>query len=113
MTDLWAIGRIDLRLSDADFGKLTPRLFDALLARKEAQDTRENIRAGVVAAAVVNFSMVHPDKPVSPMDFVPQGRHSKKAAAEEVDMRTWSAEEQTKYIKSLFKKKVFTHKGRR
>lgn len=88
-------------------------MFDALLARKEAQDQRENIQSGVIAAAVVNFSMVHPEKPVSPMDFVPQSTRGKKAQVQEVDMRTWSAQEQADYIRNLFKKKVYNHrKGR-
>jgi len=85
---------------------MTPRLFDLLLKRKEAADRQEWRRAGVVAAAVVNFSMCRPEKPISPEEFVP-----KTKATKEFDLRDMTPEQQAKYIKNMFSKKTYRRKG--
>jgi hypothetical protein len=101
---LWSIGRFDLRLGEKEFWSLTPKLFNLLLERKEAADRQEFLRSGIIAAAVVNFSMCHPDKPVSPTDFVPG--YKKK----NFDLRDMDPKEQAKYIRNMFSKKVFNRK---
>lgn len=106
MADLWAIARFDLKLTTKEFGRLTPKLFDLLLKRKEVADKQEWRRAGVIAAAVVNFSMCHPEKMVSPEDFVP----GKKEPKEEFDLQKLPPEEQARFIKNMFAKKEFRQK---
>lgn len=81
---------------------MTPVLFDALLKRKQVQDRREDFRTGIIAAAVVNFSMCHPEKHVSPMDFVPQMPGEKQ---DEFDLSKLDPKEQAAYVRSLFKKR--------
>jgi hypothetical protein len=46
-----------LRLSDRDFRRLTLRQFNALLQRYKRDVELGNLRAGVIAATVGNFSM--------------------------------------------------------
>jgi hypothetical protein len=103
---LWAIARFDLRLSDNEFGSFTPHLFDLLLQRKQAADRLEYYRTGIIAAAVVNFSMGRPEKPMSPLDFVPGVKKK------DFDLSTMSPEDQAKYIKGMFSKKIYNRKGR-
>ena len=98
------MARYDLGISDTEFGELTPHLFDLLLQRKQAQDKQEYYRAGIIAAAVVNFSMGHPDKPVSPMDFVPGVKKK------DFDLSTMTPEEQAKFVKGMFGKKIYNRK---
>lgn len=101
---MWAIGRFDLGLTDAEFGKLNPALFQALLNRKQEQDKKEFLQTGMIAAAVINFSAGHPEKPVSVMDFVPG--HKKQ----EFDLRDLPPEEQWRRIRNEFMKKEFRRK---
>ena len=98
--DLWAIARYDLGQTDEQFGRLTPWMFDLLLARWQAEEKKEFIRAGMVAAAVINFSSCHPDTPVSMMDFVPGGK-------EEEDLSKLSPEAQASKIITAFGKKEY------
>lgn len=93
-------------MTDQQWLGLTCREFDALLKRKEANDRREDIRAGIIAAAVVNYSMCHPEKMVSPLDFVP----GLKKKDDGFDLRTLSPEEQAEYVKKQFAKKIFRRK---
>ena len=66
------MARYDLHLSDEQFGQLTLGQFDALVRRREEAERREWMRTGTIAAAVMNFSMNHPDRHVEMMDFVPR-----------------------------------------
>lgn len=60
-----------MQLSDEQFGKLTPRMFHALIKRWESSIERQELYAGIIASTIVNFSMAHPEKPCSPSDFMP------------------------------------------
>lgn len=101
--------RYDFRLSDSETGRLTPALFHALLERKRAGEKQEFLRAGIVAAAVINFSMGHPDKPVTEADFVPDWlREDKDKQA--VDLTTLTAEQQAAYVINQFSKRTYRRK---
>lgn len=65
--------------------------------------------AGTVAAAVVNFSICHPEKIISVEDFVPGG----KSVKADFDLRTLSPEDQAKYVKGQFSKKIYNRRGKR
>ena len=60
------------------------------------------MRAGIVAAAVINFSMCHPDEKVSMMDFVPG---EKKADG---SLSGLTPEQQAAKIIEAFGKKTYT-----
>lgn len=79
---------------------MTYGLFEALLDRKQAETEQDFLRAGIVAAAVINFSMGHPDEPVSPMQFVPKQK-------EEVDLSKLSPEEAARHVMGQFGKKKY------
>jgi hypothetical protein len=98
---LWATARFDLGLSDEDFGKLNFALFHALLKRKQAADREEFLRAGIVAAAVINFSMGAPNTPVDPRDFVPKDPNEEDA----FDLRGMTPEEQKQFVIDQFSHK--------
>lgn len=97
---MWAIARFDFGLTDDEFGDLTYKLFDALVARKESEEKKQFMRTGMVASAVMNFSMCHPDKHVSMMDFVP-GHEEKK------DLDKMEADEVSAHLMSQFSKKEY------
>jgi hypothetical protein len=46
-------------------------MMDALLRRLERAQREKELMPAQIAACVVNFSMAHPKKPVSPLDFMP------------------------------------------
>ena len=50
--------------------------FEAALDQDFEQYRRDRLCAGTIAAAAINLFA---EKPVSPMDFVPEGRHEKPA----------------------------------
>lgn len=64
---------MDLNLSTKEFGKLTPKMFAALVDRLKAKDQKLYLAAGIIAATVSNTAPFgDPNrKAVSPMDFVP------------------------------------------
>ncbi len=84
-------------------------MFDLLLKRKEAKDRREWYQTGTIAAAVVNFSMCHPEKQVSAEDYVPGIKQEKK----EFDLTKLSPEDQAKYVLGQFSKKIYNRRGKR
>lgn len=61
--------RIDLGLTDRQFGALTPRLFYLLLDRHREDREHTSLMFGVVAATVANFSDRAPEKMLRPGDF--------------------------------------------
>lgn len=54
----------------------------------------------MVTAAVINFSMCHPEDPVSPMDFVPGEK-------KETNLMKMDPEKQAQYIINQMLKKKF------
>jgi hypothetical protein len=79
---------------------LSPRTFHALLKRKQQADREKFLRAGIIASAVINFSMGAPDNPVTPQDFMPRDPNEA-----EFDLRTLSPEEQKAYVIDQFSSK--------
>ena len=73
--ETWALGRVDLGLSEEEFWHLSPGLFDALWARVEAAHERYLEGHAMVCAAVTNVH-IDPEKsaPVSPDFFMPGER---------------------------------------
>lgn len=67
----------------------------------------EYIHTGIIAANIVNFSMGHPEKPVSPLDFVPEIYRKLEGGQEEFDLRKLSPEKQAEFVKNTMFKKVF------
>lgn len=52
---MWSFGRFNLRLSEADFGRLTLRQFNALAERYNDEQRRSDIRAASVVVKLHNL----------------------------------------------------------
>lgn len=66
----WSTARFSLRLTDQQFGELTPRQYYLLLDRhREAAELNKTL-FGVVAAAVANFGPREIKRHLTPADFV-------------------------------------------
>jgi hypothetical protein len=88
---LWASGRYDLGLSDAQFWELTLREHIALMGRRRAAETEQDRRAALVAAVIANCHR-NPDKrpePFTEADFMSGGGRPQRAK-----IYTVSAEDQ-------------------
>lgn len=59
-----------MRLTEAEFWQCTPRQFQALLLRRASELRRWDILAGILAAAIHNFSGFA-KQAMSPKDFIP------------------------------------------
>lgn len=81
---------------------MTFGLFDKLLERKEEADRKEWMRAGLITANVINFSMCHPDDKVGMMDFVPKRRNE-----QEEDLLSMTPEQQAMAIVGKMTKKNY------
>lgn len=93
-------------MSSVEFGSLTPRMMDALLKRKIANDRKAFLCAGIVASATVNSGFCRPKNLVSPADFIP-GESSKQENAEpRFDLTQLSEEEQANFVIGQFFSKV-------
>lgn len=79
--------------------------FDALIQRKQANDNRERLNVGIVAAALYNTALGTEDRtPVSPFDFVPEWKQV--VEAEEYDLTKMTPEQQKIHImNTLFKRR--------
>lgn len=85
--ETWALGRVDLGLSEDEFWHLSPSLFEALWHRVELAHERALEGHAMVCAAVTNVH-IDPEKgsPVSPDFFMAGERHErevKRLAAEQ------------------------------
>jgi hypothetical protein len=101
LLEVWSVARYDLGLPEDEVGRLTLAEYDALIKRKEAEDNRAQLNAGIVAAAVYNTMAGGIDgKAVMPHDFVP----ALKQAESVWDMRELTPEEQKAYIFRMFGK---------
>lgn len=58
-------------LSPEEFFDCTPRQLDALIKRHERSKQETEFLFAQLTSCVVNFSPVHPKKPVSVKDFMP------------------------------------------
>jgi hypothetical protein len=68
---MWAIARIDMGLSDDEFGALTPYQFEALLEQLNARRVRQELLNGIVASTVANTGFRAPEEAATPADFMP------------------------------------------
>ena len=73
---MWAIGRFDLRLSEEEFWKLSPRQLVALLDRANREQEWQNYRAALVASVIAN-TVASKGKSYKPEDFMPKGGKKK------------------------------------
>jgi hypothetical protein len=60
---------VHLRLTDRQFGDLTPRLFHMLLDRHREEVEHNKAVFGVLAATIANFSQRAPKRMLKPSDF--------------------------------------------
>jgi hypothetical protein len=78
---IWSEARVDFRLSEAEFRRMTPRQFSLLRKRRSAEHERQEFLLGIVNQSIVNFSMAQPKEPARATDFMP----SRWANGEESD----------------------------
>lgn len=76
---LWAIGRYDLQLPEAEFWRLSPAQFSALCDRMEAEREHAEYCAALVASTIANVNLAEGVEPVSADLFM---RRRAKAALE-------------------------------
>lgn len=79
--NLWSHARIDLGLSSEEFFEMTPRQLDALTHRHLRQMEEREFLFAQLTSCVVNFSMVHPEKPSQAKDFMPSEMRKRFHAA--------------------------------
>jgi hypothetical protein len=73
-TELEALGRVELGLSESDFWQLTLRQFAAMMARVWERERRADLRIGILASLIANANR-DPKKrqqPFTAFDFFPQ-----------------------------------------
>lgn len=66
---VWSRARIHLRLSEREFWASTPRQLQYLWRAHEESLAHSEYLTGLVASAVMNFSMSHPEKRIEPHDL--------------------------------------------
>lgn len=69
---MWAVGRYDLQLTDAEFWDLTYPEFEALYARHKARLQVEEYHSALICSVLANINRdrKHRIKPFSPRDFM-------------------------------------------
>lgn len=60
---------MQLGLTSREFFDLTPRQYHLLLDQDRARLKHDEWQTGILAAAIVNWSMSRPEEPVKPSDF--------------------------------------------
>jgi len=65
------MARVHLGLTDVEFYRLTPRQYDLLVDRHRERTDHLELLSGIVAAAVANWGMRAPKKPLTAADFMP------------------------------------------
>lgn len=78
---LWAVARYDLRISEAEFWKLTPRALEALLARNKEALYREQTLLAILRRDLINFSFCRPKKPVELDQLLPPRGEERETSA--------------------------------
>jgi hypothetical protein len=68
---LWSHALIDLRISEAQFWRLTFRQLAELTGRFNQQRERQETLVGIIAATTANYSMAGTKEWMQPADFVP------------------------------------------
>lgn len=68
---MWSLALYDLGLSRADFLRLTPRIFNALLDRARLAEQRWDMRFGIAAAIAYNSVPRESKRTLAPEDFYP------------------------------------------
>lgn len=71
--NLWSFGRYALRLTDAEFGALSPRELQALIDRHDEERFREDWRAALICSVLANISRDSSKRPepFKISDFMP------------------------------------------
>jgi hypothetical protein len=99
---LWTIARIQLRLSDAEFGSLTPHefflLYDRWLETLEIEDAR-------VAQFMCLYANAHSKKKFKPSDFMPNRRGPQKKERQTVEEQIAVAKKITLAFGGVVKKR--------
>ncbi len=65
----------------------------------------------MITAAVINFSMGHPDKQLTEFDFVPAWLKEEEDKEQEVNIQELEPEEAAAYVKRVMGKRIYTKRG--
>lgn len=84
--ECWTFARQNLRFTDAEFWRLTPREFHALSESWARAEEAQDRRAATVCMVVANCNRDEKTKPFSVSDFMPQ-----RAAPKEQSWETQKA----------------------
>lgn len=69
--NLWSYGRITLKLSDADFYRLTPKQLQSLREEHERREVPLEFMLAQLTAVVVNYSNRAVETPSQPREWMP------------------------------------------
>jgi len=79
---LWAVAEIELGKSRDEFGRLTPREFQALVDQRDTVEERLDFRAALIASTIANVNRTKKGKAWKISDFMPKrkrrGRKGKR-----------------------------------
>ncbi len=82
---MWSTARYDLGLTDAEFWRLTPRQYAALLKRHHHKVEHDEYMLAEIISKTVNFSFCHPEHPTKTIDFMPSMRGKKVSQAQTIE----------------------------
>ncbi len=92
-----------MRIAEDEIGQLNLLEYDALMKRKEMDDDRQRLDAGIVAAAIVNnLGGGVNGKAVSALDYVPRLKAAVGEADDPYDLTKMSPDQQQRYFMALF-----------
>lgn len=82
---MWATARYDLHLSSVEFYDLTPRQFSLLCKAHRRALAHREMQHAMTTAAIINFSMSPPEKPVDPLQLCPNHKPEKTQTSAQMD----------------------------
>lgn len=96
---------MDLRLASEEFWCLGMKQLDALTRRHRRATSDNEYLWGQLTSAVVNFSFCHPEKVMTPQDFMPaeqRKRYLEELAAEEEMSDEEYQQKTAEYFRNMF-----------
>ena len=76
---MWSVALYSLRICPDLFWQLTPRQFDLLTQRHHEELCHREMTAAFTTAAIINHSFSPPEKPIPPIEFMPNYRRPPEA----------------------------------
>lgn len=88
---IWSVARYDLGMSDDEFWRMTPREFGAVVKRRVFDIERQDYRAALICATLVNINRKKGSRPVRPEAFLGKKKNADTAAPWQKILKTVEA----------------------